>query len=62
VLVISGPFKGLAATAVKQQGHFRVVVELKAMGRCMCVNIPISCVAITKVKLQHTSKAALVSA
>jgi transcriptional antiterminator RfaH len=62
VLVIAGPFKGLAATALQVQGQYRVIVELEAMGRCMCVNIPISCIAINQVKLQHTPKAALVSA
>ncbi|MGB2129697.1 MAG: UpxY family transcription antiterminator [Flavicella sp.] len=42
VQIIKGPFKGLDAQCVQHQGKFRIVIETKALGVAIALNVPLN--------------------
>ena len=42
VQIIKGPFKGIAAQCLQYQGKYRIVIETKALGVAIALNVPLN--------------------
>lgn len=42
VQIIKGPFKGLDAQCLQYQGKYRIVIETKALGVAIALNVPLN--------------------